>query len=311
MKIDHKPNDFIKLLQQSGQLTYWEAEQLFIHYQFASVLDELVREFDARGLSRAREVLPLGSGTRLIRDMLRITCHVAGAENHHTCPVWRGNVESPWEASCGTCKRPAASRALTCAMLFPSSDLKPNPKRRIPEVPGLVSEAQLKKWTSGSRPFPANRALQAMRALHRQGVLSDFYERPDLLVIEAYVGFTKNLRGIRKLLARAWPKMIEENRTFVANWNGFDHWYVSHKSEMTCEGDLIVDLEAYPQAAGHDIYDALSGQPRFAPVKLASVPALIEIRVTPFPLPIDPVEFHTYPQGMLALRLFIRHAAAA
>lgn len=308
MEINHSPNDFITLLQQSGQLTYWEAEQLCIHYQFASVLGELVREFDARGLSRAREVLPLGSGTQLIKDMLRITCHVAGAENHRSCPVWRQSVEFPWETSCGVCKRPAASRALTSAMLFPSSDRKPNPKRRIPEAPGLVSEAQLKKWTSGSRPFPANRALQAMRALHQHGVLSDFYEHLDLLMIEAYVGFTRNLRGIRKLLTQVWPKMIEENRTFVANWNGFDHWHVSHKNEMTCEGNVIADLGAYPQAIGHDIYESLNGLPRFDPVKLQSVSALTEIRVTPFPLPIDPVEFHTYPQGMLALRLFIRPA---
>ena len=196
-------------------------------------------------------------------------------------------------------------------MLFPSSDRKQDPKRRIPEVPGLVSEAQLKKWTSGSRPFPANRALQAMRALYQHGVLSDFYERLDLLMIEAYVGFTRNLRGIRKLLIREWPKMIEENRTFVANWNGLDHWYVSYKNEMTCEGNAIVDLEVYPQATGYDIYEALNGLPRFDPVKLQSISALTEIRVTPFPLPIDPVEFHTYPQGMLALRLFIRPAPTA
>lgn len=311
MKINIYSHDLLALLQQSGQLTYLEAEQLSIYYHFASILDELIHEIDARNLSRTRDVLPMAQGTELIRDLLRMTCWAAGAENHSTCPIWRHGLPFTWETSCGACRIPAASRALTCAMLFPASNEKENLKRRVPKSPSEVSNEHLKKWTSGSRPFPINRASQAIKSLHWYGLLSDHHHYHNSLMMEANAGFTKNLRGIRQMLKMEWPKMIEEDRTFVAGWNGFDHWYVSHRNEMTCEGNAIADLEAYPQADGHDIYEALTGQPSFDPVKLQSVPALTEIRVTPFPLPIDPVEFHAYPQGMLALRLFIRPAFPA
>jgi len=310
VKIDLDINGYMFLLWQSGQLTREEAQRAVIFYQLAITLDEMIREIDNRSLSRARDVLPLSFGTELIRDFLRMTCHIAGAQDHPNCPVWQQSDESPWKTSCAPCKRPAASRAVTCALLFPSSDKKVNPKLRVPIEPSPVSEDHLKKWTSGARPFPTNRALQALRSLHQLGQLDDFTYGHDAFMVQATTGLAKNLRAIRKHLTRAWPKMIEANRIMIASWNLVDHWWESRVIEMTCDGNAIIDLETYPQAIGHDFYEMSHGLPNFKPVKLKSVQAQIEIRVTPCPLPVDPVEFHSYPQG-LALRLFIRPAPTA
>lgn len=307
-------------LALGGHLLPPDSQNEINAYLLGHVLQTLVKEYDHRGLARARAVLPLAYGAEQMRMMVRKICLAAGAEGYKECNVWPPQDPSrtykfpDWETSCKTCRRPSAPREVFCACAFPASKATQKLGRNVKALPSLVDEDQLKLWTSGRRPLSIDRYLMALIKLSEQGYFEPYQFDYDMKILSALTGFVPHLRALRKILMKSWPKMQAKDQMLVCTWHGEKPWATfigTRCQEGLDQRDTIIDPNVFPHLEGSWMFDALANSHRQEVIRLQRLPVLVEVRVTPFPLPIDPPEFKDYPKGMLALRLFIRPAATA
>ena len=280
---------------------------------FAPVLGSLIDDFDRRGTLRARDVLPEDIGAEVMRGVVRTVCRSAGAVNNPDCEVWHppGRELSripAWDTSCKSCRKPSATRKRVCGVAFPASPKRQGLRRRSISVPALVKPDHFKAWTAGLKPVPINRAIDATVALYEQGHEPDTVSFYMLTVLATYRQLQRDLRWLKRVLLRNWDRMLTKQEIMQVVWIGGDVrpacLFIPANGTETLQP---VDLKAYPEAHGSEMFSAIGGNRRNRhPRVLQSKPVIHEIRITPYPLPSDEIPAGTESGALQAVRLFIR-----
>lgn len=279
------------------------------HDRLASTIADILINYDRTNIKRTRDVEPLPSGKRRVRRWIQLVCRHEGAETNPQCKFWSSGGKASWEDSCQNCQHPVVQREKFCWTAFPASPHTSGASRRAIYQPSLVSKPQLKKWTSGARRLPFNRARTAIKSLHARGIISASQYESEIAEIEAIARFQATLRIVRAKLVEAWQKIEKKDHLLVATWS---------KDFFNCEirecayqyGDSLAPENEYPDKGVpfNSLLSLIQGRESVLDMRIQSKRVLIETRITAFPLQTDVKTFPDLEQctERFAIRLFIR-----
>lgn len=307
MKYDEKVQSYARFAMRSGLLEFRDAYRLHLScFSLADVIDN----FGARSLERHREMMGLVQGSLLVQEMMRIVCLKAGAGNIPACKVWYGRSGEldeilSWKDTCARCKAAPVSRQKFCSVAFPASIELQGIRSRAINQPSLVKPDQLKHWAAGRRPLPFWLARMMLRSLRKHGLISTDEHLANAEFVNDMIQWRWALREVRKALREEWPLMLSEKLGMLTTW-------VDKKPKSTIvlceiEGERAGSPcdETFPYVEGFRDFNFLFNVPllvkKWHDIQGCRVTA--EIRVTPYPLPIDDAEEDT-PAGY-AVRLYL------
>lgn len=276
-------------------------------------LASLIEDFDQRRTLRRRGMLPSAYGLSQIRLLRRLVCFLRGARAERGCGVWRQNplgegLNLRWDETCKHCRLRQGQLDVACGALFPDIGVKQSLDVNALAQNATVSPDKFSAWLSGMKPVPIRAMNKAIGALASRHPIAANVISVNKEMLNAYTRLNTDLSRVIKELMRQWDRMSSESKSAVVTWASSDRPTIKFAPNFRCNPMIPVDPLDFPLALDTSNFQK-SGEPLFhrAVRAFQTLPAVYEIRVTPYPLAIDGLDNRkSTDRSKRALRLLVR-----